>query len=79
MQVTDILETYIETTRKKTQQVSEKSKSLRAEQQIAFEMQRKYVKDTVDETYLDMIAWKSFKDDFSKKITLQRDYVNDVS
>ncbi|EJD76732.1 kinesin motor domain-containing protein [Loa loa] len=76
--VTDALETYIETTRNETQQVNDKLKSLRAEQQSAFERQCIYVKTTIDETCPNKTAWESFRHDFSKKITSQREYVDDT-
>uniref|UniRef100_A0A0R3S3J5 Kinesin-like protein n=1 Tax=Elaeophora elaphi TaxID=1147741 RepID=A0A0R3S3J5_9BILA len=75
--VTDVLETYIEKTRGEAQQVSEKLKLLTTEQQSAFEKQREYVKATIDETCPNKMAWESFKQDFSKKISSHRERIND--
>uniref|UniRef100_A0AAF5RTQ5 Kinesin-like protein n=4 Tax=Wuchereria bancrofti TaxID=6293 RepID=A0AAF5RTQ5_WUCBA len=76
--VTDALRTYTETTREEMEEVSEKLKSLKAEQQSAFERQCVYVKATVDETCPNKMAWESFKHDFSKKITFQREHIDDT-
>ncbi|CAG9539496.1 unnamed protein product [Cercopithifilaria johnstoni] len=76
--VTDVLETYIETTRKETLQMREKLKLLRTEQQSACERQSEYVKAAVDETCSNKMAWESFKLCFSKKVTSQRDHLNDT-
>ncbi|KAL3989461.1 Kinesin motor domain family protein [Acanthocheilonema viteae] len=76
--VSDALDTYIETTRKEVQQVSEKLSSLRAEQQSAFEKQRKYVKTTVDEICPNKMAWELFKHDFYKKVSFQKDHVSEI-
>ncbi|MCP9257377.1 Kinesin-like protein [Dirofilaria immitis] len=73
--VGDILETYIKTTKEETQQVNEKLKSLRTEQQSACEKQHTYVKTAVEETFPNKIAWEHYDKIFQKNYFPRRVWI----
>ncbi|VDO41400.1 unnamed protein product [Onchocerca flexuosa] len=77
--ISDVLETYIKTTKEETQQVSEKLRSFKNEQQSICEKQRIYVETAVKESLPNKTAWGARRQDFSEKITLQRECVDEVS
>ncbi|VDK73009.1 unnamed protein product [Onchocerca ochengi] len=76
--ISDVLETYIKTTKEETQQVSEKLRSLKSEQQSMCEKQRMYVETAVKEALPNKTAWGAQRQDFSEKITLQRECVDGI-